>query len=96
MEKPISSTKKAFDLAKIIVNEIIKGYVDLDDVQIQNMSTRIAPFIGNVMYEREQDLLEHERFITLMRLSKVLDEKQMTEAINYLKYELKSRSDEEK
>ena len=54
----------------------------------QQMISSIHPIISNAMFHRENELLEEERFKSLITLSRVLDDTNINKAISSLKYQL--------
>ena len=47
---------------------------------------QILPIISNAIYARENDLLEQERFQTIIKLSRVLNDEEIIKAIDGLGY----------
>jgi len=54
----------------------------------QQLKAMISPIIGNAEFKRVNQELENERFSTLIKLARVLDDESMTKAINALDYSL--------
>ena len=73
--------KTAKEITEVAVNFEIKG-------EPRQFTSSIAPIISNVMYNREKELLEYERKLTIIRLSKVLLEDTMLEVFDALKYKI--------
>lgn len=82
--------KTNFEQSKLVVNEIVDNILPSfklkgDKQQIKSM---IHPIIANEMYKREIELLEIERFDTLISLSRSLDNENLKKSIIALKYQL--------
>lgn len=75
----------AYPLAKriteVAVNFEIKG-------EPRQFTTQIDPIISNTMYARKKELLAHERLMTIIKLTQVLDTEILLRAIEGLEYEV--------
>ena len=80
------SFKQGLEITEEIVKDLSsKGYLQGDLRQIQ---LGIHPTISNAIYNRDKDLLEKERFETLITLARVLDNETIEKAVTALKYTL--------
>lgn len=70
-------------LPKIV--EIIHNPLCNNDTQLKSS---IHPIIGNAEFKRVNQELENERFSTLIKLARALDDENMTKVINALDYSL--------
>ena len=77
-----------FDISKDLTKAISEKVCNLNGVTIQQMETSIHPMISNVIFARENEILEHERFKTVIALSRVLNDEEMILAIKSLGYQL--------
>ncbi len=66
--------------SKSVTNDIIKYVIEFH--------TSIHPFISNAMFSRDKDVLERERFKTLITLSRTLDDENLEKVIIALNYQL--------
>lgn len=75
----------AYPLAKRITEIAVNFEIKGDPTQF---TTQIDPIISNVMYAREKELLAHERLMTIIKLTQVLDTEMLLRAVEGLEYEV--------
>jgi hypothetical protein len=86
--------KTSFDESKIIINNITNNIINniIKDynlpINLTQVKTQIHPIISNAIFARDKELLEKERFETLITLAKVLDNQNIEVAVKALKYKL--------
>lgn len=82
--------KSNFDESKELCNEIIKQVIPNFKFKgdIKQLHTQMHPIASNIMFKRENDLLESERFKVLITLARILDDENLNKAIVALKYQL--------
>ncbi len=79
----LSSTEIAQDVAnKIVDDNLPKCDPETDPYQVK---VTIHPYISNVMYQRELELLENERINTFIALAKTLDGETVRKVLGELK-----------
>jgi len=76
--------KNSHDLTKEIV-KVTHSEFNTDDIQLNAM---IHPLVSNAEYRIVNKELENERFKTLVSLARVLDDENLSKAINGLNYSL--------
>lgn len=76
----------SMDVTTNVINSLSSSFKLEGDYQ--HMKSTIHPIISNAMFHREKELLEEERFTTLIALAKVLDDDNIHRAITALKYQL--------
>lgn len=77
--------KESYDLTKKIVKVTHNPLCASSDTQL---NSSIHPIVSNYAYNRVLKELENERFNTLIKLARVLDDKNMSKAIIGLNYSL--------
>ena len=78
--------KKPTEHSNDIVNDIMKCIkMEGDKKQIK---LQMMPFISNAIFHRDKELLEMERFVTLITLCRVLDDKNIKTVIDAMGYSL--------
>jgi len=92
MKEPNKSIDQGLEVSKEIVEYLKKHRglkagkgVDSDEYQVK---ASIHPTIANAMFHRDKEVLEHERFKTMMSLARVLDDKQFAKAMVELGYSI--------
>lgn len=82
--------KKSIDLGLDVSKEIMDKVISKFDVSgdLNQIKISIHPIIANAMYQRDKELLQKERFETLIALARVLDNENIEAAIKALRYEL--------
>lgn len=81
-----NSLNNSLEVAKQIADVAFDSYGAQGDKH--QLSISIHPFISNAMYRAGLDILENERFKTLVTLARTLDDDNLTKAIQALKYTL--------
>lgn len=78
-----------------VTNQIMEAVVSTFKVEgeLNQMKVQIHPIIGNAMFHRDKELLEIERFRTLIALSRALDDQSIEAAIKALRYQLTVKPD---
>ena len=79
-----------FPLTNEVVDAVLKDIANhkkggYDQHQLNVM---LQPTISNAIFHRDKEVLEHERFKTLIALARVLDDENMEKAIIGLNYTL--------
>lgn len=77
------SSKTSDDVVKVVTSKWFKFKGDE-----RQLHTQIHPIISNAMYNREKELLEDERFKTLIALARTFDDETVNKAIVALNYQL--------
>jgi hypothetical protein len=79
-----------FDASKETTSQIMQTVISNFDVQgdLNQMEKNIHPIISNAMFQRDKDLLQQERFETLIILSRTLDDISISKCIDALGYKL--------
>lgn len=82
--------KKASEQSRETTNQIVETLISNFKVEydISQMKAQIHPIIANAMYQRDKELLENERFETLITLARTLDNTNILSVVKALKYEL--------
>lgn len=82
--------KNSFDHSSDVTDEIMKYVISNYEItgDVKQIKLEIHPIISNAMYFRENDVLEKERFKTLITLARALDDENLQKAIDALKYKL--------
>ena len=76
-----------FELSNVISNHIVAIVKD-DTIDKKQIKPQILPIISNQIFAYETELLEIERFNTLIKLARVLDDTNLQIAIKALNYTL--------
>ncbi len=73
-----------------VVNEIMTSVISSFEVKgdVNQLKTGMMPLISNAMFNRDKEVLEQERFETLITLSRTLDDEQVKKVIRALRYSL--------
>lgn len=86
-----SNTEDAMQISTEIMNKVVQKRIpqttDTAD-ELYQIKVEMHPIMSNAMYNRELKALENERLKTLIQLARVLDDENMSNAINGLGYEL--------
>lgn len=77
-----------FEEQQKIVDEIVETTHSEFNTNDRQLHAMIHPILGNSEYDRVNKELENERFKTLINLARVLDDENMTKAINSLNYSI--------
>ena len=82
--------KNSVEVSQNISNEIISDILPKFNFEgdTYQFKVNIMPIISNTIYKREKELLEKERFETLITLARVLDNPTIETVIKALKYSL--------
>lgn len=81
----------AWDIAKRVTEVAINCEIK---VEPREFTSSIAPIISNQIYKREKELLEEERFRTIIRLSMYHGEDVVLGLIKNLEYEINTKNRE--
>ena len=71
-----------------IVKQIVEKTHSEFNTNDYQLSSMIHPILGNAEYHRVQKELENERFVTLVKLARVLDDETLSKCIDVLGYTL--------
>ncbi len=82
--------KNSVEVSQDISNEIISDILPKFNFEgdTYQLKVNIMPIISNTIYNREKELLEKERFETLITLARVLDNTTIETVIKALKYSI--------
>ena len=82
--------KKSIEQSLEVTNQIMETVIAKFEVEgdLNQMKVQIHPIIANTMYQRDKELLEKERFTTLITLARTLDDTNIEAVIKALRYEL--------
>ncbi len=85
--------KDSFEQGLEATKQIMETVIAKFEVEgnLNQMQLQIHPIISNVLSHRDKEVLEAERFKTLIALSRALDDENINKAITALKYELTVR-----
>jgi hypothetical protein len=82
--------KKSFSESLEVTTQIMETVVSKFEVEgdLNQMKISIHPIIANAMYNRDNELLEQERFKTLITLARTLNDGNLGKVIKALNYKL--------
>lgn len=81
------ATDATYEVAKLIAEEILPSFKP--NGSINQFKVQTHPIISNFVHQRDKDILENERFETLVTLSRTIDDNDLLrKMINALKYKL--------
>ena len=86
----MKDSKQNWDLTNEIVDSVIKD-VDThrkNKYKQSQLKVMLQPTISNALFNRDKEILEAERFTTLVSLARVLDDENMKKAVIGLNYKL--------
>ena len=86
----MKDSKQNWDLTNEIVDSVIKD-VDThrkNKYKQSQLKVMLQPTISNALFHRDKEILEAERFTTLVSLARVLDDENMKKAVIGLNYKL--------
>jgi len=87
------NTEDALVISQEIMERVVeKAMHEPTADELYQAKVEIHPMISNAMYKRELKSLENERFSTLIKLARALDDESMSKAINGLGYDLNLES----
>ena len=79
----------SFQLGNLISEQIVDNLSTFgEQIDSHQFKLNIHPIISNAIYARDKELLEQERFNTLIKLARVLDDTNLDIAIKALNYKL--------
>ena len=88
-----TNTADALIISQSIMEKVVEKRMPQtteDASELYQAKVEMHPIIANAMYARELKTLENERLTTLVQLARVLDDENMTKAINGLGYVLQT------
>lgn len=81
-----TNSELGLEISNKIIEEVIPNFkVDGD---LHQMKIQIHPIISNVLYNRSNEIIEAERFRTLINLSREFNDEDMQRVIKSLGYKL--------
>ena len=82
--------KKSIEQSLEVTSQIIETVIAEFEVEgdLNQMKVQMHPIIANAMYQRDKELLEKERFETLIALARTLDNTNIEAVVKALRYEL--------
>ena len=90
-----SATDLAFDISNSIMTNVINDNPVLEHLtvkQTNGLKVMMSPIISNAIFKRENELLEKERFRTLIILARVLNDDNLEKSIEALGYTLTTKT----
>jgi len=89
MKKP---TEHGLEITNQIMETLIKTFDIKED--LNQIKTQIHPIIANAIHQRDNELLEMERFETLITLARTLDNTNIETVVKALRYQLTIKPNE--
>lgn len=82
--------KKSIEQSLDVTSQIMETVIAKFEVEgdLNQMKVQMHPIIANAMYQRDKELLEKERFETLITLVRTLDNTNIEAVVKALRYEL--------
>jgi len=82
--------KKSIEQSLEVTSQIMETVIAKFEVEgdLNQMKVQMHPIIANAMYQRDKELLEKERFETLIALARTLDNTNIEAVVKALRYEL--------
>jgi len=82
--------KKAVEQGLETTNKIMENVISNFKIEgdLHQMKLQMHPIISNAMFDRDNEILEDERFRTIQHLSRVFNDEEMKKAIKCLDYKL--------
>lgn len=81
------SFNESLAVTKQAVSVVNKQH-ELSALTSKQLETEIHPIISNAFYKRENELLEEERFLTLVSLSRSMNDEEMKRIYSALNYQI--------
>ena len=85
--------KKSIEQSLEVTSQIMETVIAKFEVEgdLNQIKVQMHPIIANAMYQRDKELLEKERFETLITLARTLDNTNIEAVVKALRYELTTK-----
>lgn len=82
--------KKSIEQSLEVTSQIMETVIAKFEVEgdLNQMKVQMHPIIANAISQRDKELLEKERFETLITLARILDNTNIEAVVKALRYEL--------